>query len=43
MFQIYSGINTYFLLYLDYIDEINDDAKLKNELENYKKKKRKFN
>ena len=39
MFKIYSGINTYFLLYLDYINEINDDAKLKNELENYKKKK----
>ncbi len=39
MFKIYSGINSYFLLYYDYINEINDDQKLKNELENHKKKK----
>ena len=43
MFQIYSGINSYFLLYLDYINEINDDQRLKNELENHKKKKENSN
>ena len=39
MFEIYSGINIYFLLYLEYIIEINDDTKLKTELERYKKKR----
>ena len=39
MFEIYSGINIYYLLYLEYIIEINDDTKLKTELERYKKKK----
>ena len=39
MFDIYSGINIYFLLYLEYIIEINDDTKLKTEFERYKKKR----
>ena len=39
MFEIYSGINIYFLLYLEYIIEINDDTKLKTEFERYKKKR----
>ena len=39
LFNIYSGINPVFDLYLDYISEINDDSILKNQLQSYKKKK----
>ena len=39
LFNIYSGINPIFDIYLDYINEINDDTNLKSELERFKRKR----
>ena len=39
LFNIYSGINPIFDIYLDYINEINDDTNLKTELERFKRKR----
>ena len=39
LFQIYSGINPVFMIYLEFITDINDDINLKKKLEAYKKKK----
>ena len=39
LFHINSSINPIFDIYLDYINEINDDTHLKNKLDSYKRKK----
>ena len=39
LFHINSLINPIFDIYLDYINEINDDSNLKNKLDSYKRKK----
>ena len=38
LFDLYNGINENFELYLNYIENINDDGKQKRELENFKRK-----
>ena len=38
LFDIYSGINEIFYLYIDYVEKINDDTFLKRKLEEIKKK-----
>ena len=38
LFDLYNGINENFELYLNYIENINDDGVLKRELENFKRK-----
>ena len=42
LFDIYSGINEYFDLYLDYVGVINDNVFLQKKLENIKIKKKNY-
>ena len=42
LFEIYSGINEYFDLYLDYVGVINDNVFLQRKLENIKIKKKNY-
>jgi len=43
LYDLYPGIDQYFYIYMDYVNEINDNSNLKNELEIIKRRKENMN
>ena len=43
LYDLYPGIDQYFYIYMDYVNEINDNSNLKNELEIIKRRKENIN